>query len=244
MHQNLPQHVAIVMDGNGRWAARQGLARIEGHRLGTDVVKTIIRHSLAQGIKVLSLFAFSSENWSRPPSEVSFLMQLFLEALAKEIETLHSNGICIRFCGDRSLLSVPLQDEMYKAEQMTHANGHMVLNIAMNYGGKWDILQAAKQLFKTLAAQDRDIDSASELEFAQYLNTYDLPDPDLFIRTSGEQRVSNFFLWQLAYTELYFTEVCWPEFDVLQFDKALESYRMRDRRYGNADSLNGDLSDV
>lgn len=240
MHQNLPHHVAIVMDGNGRWAARRGFARVEGHRLGTEVVKTIIRHALARGIRVLSLFAFSSENWSRPQSEVSFLMQLFLEALAKEIDTLHQHGIRICFSGDRRQLSQALQEEMRQAEEKTAMNEQMILNIAMNYGGKWDILQAAKRMFKDLLAEGRDFEQASESDFAKYLNTAILPDPDLFIRTSGEQRISNFFLWQLAYTELYFAECCWPEFDAVEFDKAIESYAKRDRRFGNADVTKGD----
>ena len=215
------------MDGNGRWAENRGWERIEGHRAGVDTVKTVIRYCLKKKIAVLSLFAFSSENWARPAIEVDFLMQLFLQALKREINELHQQGVRVLFSGDRSQLSVALCDEMNEAESITAGNDKLSLNFALNYGGKWDIVQAAK----TLASFD-------EAVFASYLNTHELPDPDLFIRTSGEQRISNFFLWQLAYTELYFSELYWPDFSTAEFEKILVWFSARDRRYGQVNEFN------
>ncbi len=220
------------MDGNGRWAENRGLQRVEGHRVGVDTVKAIVQSCLKNKIAVLSLFAFSSENWARPATEVDFLMQLFVHALGREIQELHQHGICLRFTGDRSNLSDSLCTEMRAAEALTGKNTQLILNIALNYGGKWDIMQAAKALVKQAIDNEIPLDSIDEAAFAKLLNTSDLPDPDLFIRTSGEQRISNFFLWQLAYTELYFSDILWPDFTAEEFEKALACFSMRKRRYG------------
>lgn len=232
MNEILPQHIAIVMDGNGRWAQSRGLLRVEGHRAGVDAVKTVIRCCLQKQIPILSLFAFSSENWSRPENEVEFLMQLFIEALGLEVEELHQHGVRLRFTGDRSALSANLRHEMQTAEQLTENNVRLTLNIVVNYGGKWDLVQAVKKTVKQVCAEEINLNDVNEEFFAQQLSTYGLPDPDLFIRTSGEQRISNFFLWQLAYTELYFTEIHWPDFDAKEFDLALSSFSNRERRFG------------
>jgi undecaprenyl diphosphate synthase len=232
LSNKLPRHVAIVMDGNGRWAERLGQLRVEGHRAGVNSVKAVIRSCLEQGIAVLSLFAFSSENWSRPVPEVEFLMQLFLDALSHEIESLHDHGIQLRFTGDRSGLSDALQLEMHRSEQLTSSNQSLILNIVINYGGKWDIVQAVRALASQVALGQLMPADIDEKCFSEALNTGLLPDPDLLIRTSGEQRISNFFLWQLAYTELYFSEVLWPDFNAEEFDKALFAYSQRKRRYG------------
>ena len=220
------------MDGNGRWAENRGLERVEGHIAGVDAVKTVIQSCLQKKIAVLSLFAFSSENWARPAMEVDFLMQLFIKALKREIQELHEQGVCVRFTGDRSQLSTVLNTEMQEAEALTADNGRLIVNFALNYGGKWDIVQAAKVLAGQVADGVIPIESVDEAVFASLLSTHGIPDPDLFIRTSGEQRVSNFFLWQLAYTELYFSDVYWPDFTVSEFEKALSCFCMRKRRYG------------
>ena len=232
MNQKLPQHIAVVMDGNGRWAEHRGFERVEGHRAGVDAVKIIIECCLQKKIPVLSLFAFSSENWTRPVLEVDFLMQLFLQALMKEVQTLHQEGVRLRFIGNREALSQELCCEMDRAEQLTSDNQRLILNFALNYGGKWDILQAAKRLATEVIAGRMDLEAIDEACFENMLSTGNLPSPDLFIRTSGEQRVSNFFLWQLAYTELYFSPVYWPDFTADEFDKALLSFCSRQRRYG------------
>lgn len=232
MNQKLPRHVAIVMDGNGRWAENRGLPRVEGHRVGVETVKTIVQSCLKNKIAVLSLFAFSSENWARPAAEVDFLMQLFVQALGREIQELHQHGVCLRFTGDRSHLSELLCTEMQAAEVLTGENERLILNIALNYGGKWDIVQAAKVLAKQAIDEEISLENIDEVAFAKSLNTSGLPDPDLFIRTSGEQRISNFFLWQLAYTELYFSDILWPDFTAAELEKALTCFSMRKRRYG------------
>lgn len=226
------------MDGNGRWAENRGWERIEGHRAGVDTVKTIIQYCLHKKISVLSLFAFSSENWARPAMEVDFLMQLFLQALKREIKELHQEGVRVRFSGDRSQLSQALCDEMHAAESITAKNSKLILNFALNYGGKWDIVQAAKTIAKQVKDGAISIEAIDETVFAAYLDTQGLPDPDLFIRTSGEQRISNFFLWQLAYTELYFSELYWPDFTTTEFEKILTCFSARDRRYGQVGQLN------
>lgn len=220
------------MDGNGRWAENRNLPRVEGHRVGVDVVKAIVQSCLQNKITVLSLFAFSSENWARPAEEVNFLMQLFLQALGREIAELHQHGVCLRFTGDRSQLSASLCVEMQAAEALTSENKKLILNIVLNYGGKWDILQAAKKLATQIIDGVITIENVDEERFEKLLNTADLPAPDLFIRTSGEQRISNFFLWQLAYTELYFSEIMWPDFNAGEFEKALVCFSRRKRRYG------------
>jgi undecaprenyl diphosphate synthase len=220
------------MDGNGRWAENRGLPRVEGHRAGVETVKTIVQSCLKNKIAVLSLFAFSSENWARPATEVDFLMQLFVQALGREIQELHQHGVRLRFTGNRSHLSELLRSEMQAAEALTGENTQLILNIALNYGGKWDIVQAAKSLAKQIVENEISLEAINESAFAQSLNTADLPDPDLFIRTSGEQRISNFFLWQLAYTELYFSDILWPDFTADELEKALACFSMRKRRYG------------
>lgn len=229
---NSPQHVAIIMDGNGRWAEHRGLMRFEGHTAGMEAVKTVIQCCLDKNIPVLSLFAFSSENWLRPESEVDFLMQLFLETLQNEVAKLHENGICLRFCGERQNLSKALREQMHSAEQLTANNDALTLNLALNYGGRWDIIQATQRIATEVKAGTLPIDAINESFFDQYLSTAGLPAPDLFIRTSGEWRISNFFLWQLAYTELYFTSTYWPDFNKAEFDKALASFNERERRFG------------
>ena len=220
------------MDGNGRWAESRGLPRSEGHCAGVDVVKTVVRACLKKHISVLSVWAFGSENWARPETDVSFLMQLFVTALTREINELHQNGIRLRFTGHRAQLLPALQAEMQAAESLTADNDQLVLNVVINYGGKWDIVEAAK----TLASQVLDgrllVEQIDENLFSQQLNTGDLPCPDLFIRTGGERRMSNFFLWQLAYTELYFSDVYWPDFTTSEFERALEWFGQRERRYG------------
>lgn len=235
MNQKLPQHIAIVMDGNGRWAEKQGLPRIEGHRVGVEIVKQTVKSCLDKNIPILSLFAFSSENWARPMAEVEFLMQLFVHAIQQEMRELHERGVHLRFTGDRQDLSQALRQEMDAAEALMGENNKLTLNIVLNYGGKWDIVQAAKTLASRVATGALNIDAINEEMFADCLNTYGLVDPDLFIRTSGEIRISNFFLWQIAYTELYFTEVHWPDFTAEEFEKAIAFFSARRRRYGLID---------
>ncbi|RMX17736.1 isoprenyl transferase [Legionella jordanis] len=232
MTEILPKHIAIVMDGNGRWALSRGLLRVEGHRAGVEAVKTVIRCCLETGIPILSLFAFSSENWSRPSHEVEFLMQLFIDALGHEVKELHQHGIRLRFTGDRNGLSQKLQEQMQAAEKLTAENNRLTLNVVVNYGGKWDIVQATKTIARQILAGQLKPEDIDESLISNALSTHDLPDPDLFIRTSGEQRISNFFLWQLAYTELHFTDIHWPDFNVEEFRKALDSFSQRERRYG------------
>lgn len=232
MNEILPQHIAIVMDGNGRWAQSRGLSRVDGHCAGVDAVKTVIRCCMEKEIKALSLFAFSSENWLRPENEVEFLMQLFVRALGHEVEELHRYDVRLRFPGDKQALSKRLQEKMASAEKLTKNNKRLMLNIVVNYGGKWDIVQATKRIALDISTGKLAPSAINENLVAQFLSTADLPDPDLFIRTSGEQRISNFFLWQLAYTELYFTDIHWPDFNREEFEKALNSYRRRERRYG------------
>ncbi len=223
------------MDGNGRWAENRGLDRVEGHRAGVEAVRTVVQCCLQKKIAALSLFAFSSENWARPAEEVEFLMQLFLQALTREIKELHQQGVRLRFIGARAHLSKALCDEMLEAETLTAGNSQLILNFALNYGGKWDIVQAAVGLARQVVEGNLSLENIDETAFARLLSTHDLPDPDLLIRTSGEQRISNFFLWQLAYTELYFSEIFWPDFTASEFDKILNCFSGRKRRYGQTE---------
>lgn len=239
MDHKLPKHIAIVMDGNGRWAELRGLARIEGHKAGVESVKKMISCCLEKKIPCLSLFAFSSENWSRPPEEVNFLMELFINALKKELSELNQHGIKLQFTGDRNPLSVPLQKQMQEAESLTEHNKQLILNIVVNYGGKWDVLRAAKKMTEAVLQEQIALDEIDETSFAQFMDTKGLIDPDLFIRTSGELRISNFFLWQLAYTELYFTETHWPDFHEQELDLALAAFSKRNRRFGRVSSSLG-----
>lgn len=224
-----PNHVAIIMDGNGRWAKRRFLPRIAGHKQGLEAVRNVVRACIDCGVQCLTLFAFSSENWRRPKDEVKFLMQLFMYALEEEVSRLHQNGIRLRIIGDRSPFDPKLVRLMVEAEEKTKLNQILTVNIAANYGGRWDILQALNRLSHE---QPDKAGRYEESDLAPYLSLHDTPEPDLFIRTGGEKRVSNFLLWQLAYTELYFTDTLWPDFDSPALNAAFESYRQRERRFG------------
>ena len=225
----VPRHVAIIMDGNGRWAKQRYLPRVAGHRRGVESVRAAVRACAERGIEYLTLFAFSSENWRRPPEEVSFLMQLFVGALEQEVGKLHENGVRFKVIGDRSAFEPKLTRLMREAEALTAANARLTLTVAANYGGRWDIMQALRRMLR-----DRpDLASGfEERDLGAYLSLNYAPEPDLFIRTGGEQRISNFLLWQLAYTELYFTETLWPDFDAACLDRAIVSYQQRERRFG------------
>jgi len=229
---DLPRHVAIIMDGNGRWARKRNLPRPMGHREGVKAVRRIVEACRQRGIEALTLFAFSSENWRRPKTEVGLLMDLFVRTLKKEVEQLHRNGVRMRFIGDREAFDTKLRALMDSAEIQTAENRQLTLNIAVNYGGRWDIATAARRIAaKAVAGEIRIEDIDSDLLGGEICMA-DLPEPDLFIRTGGEQRVSNFLLWQLAYTELYFTDRLWPEFDAAALDDALASFAGRQRRFG------------
>jgi undecaprenyl diphosphate synthase len=228
----LPQHIAIIMDGNGRWARARMLPRYVGHREGVRSLRRIVEACRRKGIKVLTLFAFSSENWRRPSEEVGWLMDLFIRTLRNEVETLHGNGVRIRFIGDRSAFPADLREQIAHAEDRTVSNDAMNLVIAANYGGHWDITQACRELARRVARGEFTAGEITAGLIGGQLCLSDLPEPDLFIRTGGERRISNFLLWQLAYTELYFTEVLWPSFDEKALDDALQSYASRQRRFG------------
>lgn len=210
------------MDGNGRWAQKRFLPRVAGHRQGVEAVRTLLRGAGKHGVTHLTVFAFSSENWKRPPDEVSYLMELFFKALREEIQKLHENGIRFRAIGDLSALSNEIQTLIADAEALTRNNVSQTFNVAVNYGGRWDIEQAVA----------RAAAAGNAPEFPRYLAFADQPDPDLFIRTGGERRISNFLLWQMAYTELYFSDVLWPDFDEKEFDTAIDWYASRERRFG------------
>lgn len=240
---SVPQHIAIVMDGNGRWAKQRYLPRSAGHREGVKTTRRIIEACGKAGVKTLTLFAFSSENWNRPKAEVSALMGLFISALENEIQKLNENGVRLHFIGDRSQFSAELQEKISTAEKVTSSNNEFTLNVAANYGGRWDIVQAAKKLCGAVANQELGLHDLNEQNFAAYLSTYPHADPDLFIRTAGEQRISNFLMWQLAYTELYFTDVYWPDFDEQQLQLAIDSYANRVRKFGRTeDQLDAELN--
>jgi undecaprenyl diphosphate synthase len=232
MSVNLPRHVAIIMDGNGRWAAARKLPRHAGHKAGISALRACVQTCTARGIGALTVFAFSSENWARPAEEVSLLMGLFVDALDQEVDELHANGVRLRFIGDRQRLSVRLQAYLVAAEARTAANDKLSLNIAMSYGGRWDITGAVRALAARCAAGGLRAADITEEQVAQALALADLPDPDLFVRTGGERRISNFLLWNLAYTELYFTDCLWPDFDAGELDTALAFYAARERRFG------------
>jgi undecaprenyl diphosphate synthase len=225
----VPRHVAIIMDGNGRWASKRFLPRFAGHRRGVETVREAVRYCLGRGIGYLTLFAFSSENWRRPAEEVSLLMQLFSRALMQEVSKLESNGVRLKIAGDLSRFNAELQALIHAAEEMTAAKDKLTLTVAANYGGRWDIVQAVNRM---AAERPEKQGQWTEDDLAPYLAMNHAPEPDLFIRTGGEERVSNFMLWQLAYTEFYFTETLWPEFDAAAFDAAIASYQRRERRFG------------
>ena len=236
----LPRHVAIIMDGNGRWARRRQMPRIAGHRAGVENVRNIVRYCAQSGIGVLTLFAFSSENWRRPPAEVRLLFDLFLMVLDQEVERLDEAGVRLRVVGDRSAFSAKLQRAIVAAEARTENNERLQLVIAANYGGRWDITEAARALAREAASSRLDPEKISGEMLESHLALADLPEPDLFIRSGGEQRISNYLLWQLAYTELYFTDCLWPDFDTAQFELALQSYVQRERRFGmTGEQVNG-----
>jgi len=222
---SIPHHVAIVMDGNGRWATRRFLPRVAGHKKGMDALRACLRHCDARGIKVLTVFAFSSENWNRPPEEVSSLMELLAVALSREVPQLKAEGVRLHFVGDRTALSDKVRAGLLQAEAATASNTKLVFNVCFNYGGRWDIAQAAAGLAaRGEAITEQSLDRAMALAH--------VPDPDLVIRTGGEKRISNFLLWQAAYSELYFSEKLWPEFDAAALDEALADYAARERRFG------------
>ena len=232
MSDSAPTHVAIIMDGNGRWAKLRKLPRIAGHRQGVIVAQEIIKASGEAGVKYLTLFVFSSENWQRPEGEVSALMNLFIESLRNEVQSLVENGVCLKFFGDKDRFSKELYQQIQQAEQLTLMNSKLFLNIAANYGGKLDILHAVKKVIREIQQGNLKVEDIDEEVLREKLSTGNMPAPDLFIRTGGEQRISNFLLWQLAYTELYFCDVLWPDFNQHELAKAFESYRLRQRRFG------------
>ncbi len=228
----MPQHVAIVMDGNGRWAKQRGKPRTYGHRRGARAARAAVEHCVRLGIPNLTLFAFSSENWSRPVEEVNVLMTLFLRALRNEVKDLVKYGVRLRFVGDVTQLSPALQQAMARAVEDTSAGTKLNLNIAVNYGGRWDIVQAAKSLAEQVRRGELEPDAIDAGLFQRHVCLGDLPEPDLFIRTGGEVRISNFLIWQLAYTELHFTACMWPDFGAEEFDVAIASFNRVQRRFG------------
>jgi undecaprenyl diphosphate synthase len=225
---DVPRHVAIIMDGNGRWAKRRLMPRVAGHRKGVETLRGVIRACAERGISHLTVFAFSSENWRRPQEEVTLLMELFMRALENEVAKLHENGIRFRVIGDLSGFSERIQTLIRDAQTLTSNNTRLTFTVAANYGGRWDVAQAVKKLL----AEGATAEQIDEDALSRHLSMAGEPEPDLFIRTGGEQRISNFLLWQLAYTELYFTEALWPDFDAKQLDAAIASYRARERRFG------------
>lgn len=227
-----PQHVAIIMDGNGRWAKQQGKARMWGHRAGAQSVRAILQAAAKQQIKALTVFAFSLENQNRPHDEVENLMLLFLESLQRYADELKANGVRFQLVGNRDLLSKKLLQQVVAVEQLTALNNQLIFSVAAFYSGKWDILQAAKKMAIEFKNNNLLLENVSEEEFADYLCFSNLPAVDMLIRTGGEQRISNFLLWQLAYAELYFTDVMWPDFDQDEFAKALDWFQTRQRRFG------------
>lgn len=228
----LPKHVAIIMDGNGRWAQLQGKTRVSGHKAGVSSVRAIVSDARELGIKALTLFAFSSENWQRPEAEVSVLMDLFMYVLTKEVKRLHNNDIRFKVIGDVSRFSEKLQEKIAASEKLTQDNTGMVLSVAANYGGRWDIMQAAKKLASKVAANEIELQSITEESLSEQTCLAEVPELDLLIRTGGDCRISNFLLWQAAYAELYFTDVLWPDFDSSEFNKALAVFEQRERRFG------------
>ncbi len=217
-----PQHIAIIMDGNGRWAKAKGLPRTAGHKAGADTTKEIITAAKKQGVKYLTLYAFSSENWLRPEKEVSFLMDLLRLQLKTQVKELHKNGVRLRIIGDREKLNKDIRDDIEKAEKLTAENDELCVQVGLSYGGRQEILHAVEK------------SKGDTTQFEKYLYTREIPDPDLLIRTGGEKRISNFLLWQIAYTELYFTDKLWPEFDEADFETAIKDFSIRERRFGGA----------
>ncbi|HJY36592.1 MAG TPA: polyprenyl diphosphate synthase [Steroidobacteraceae bacterium] len=232
MSSAVPRHIAVIMDGNGRWAAARALPRPAGHRMGVRAVKQIVENCMRRGVEVLTLFAFSSENWKRPKEEVSMLMSRFLQALDDEVAELHENGIRLSFVGNLEQLSPQLRQRMDAAAALTAGNSRMRLIIAIAYGGRWDLASAARRLAERCLAGELRADEIDEERLSGQLALAGVPDPDLLIRTGGEQRISNFLLWNLAYTELYFCDALWPDFDERELDAAIEHFSRRQRRFG------------
>lgn len=229
----VPVHVAVIMDGNGRWAKARSLPRHAGHRSGVKSVRETVEVAAQRGVSYLTLFAFSSENWRRPKDEVSRLMKLFLQALQREVDELHRNNVRLKFIGARDQLQVDLVSKIIGGEQLTKDNTGLALNIAVAYGGRWDIVNAARHLAQQVADGKLSPEQIDEQRFAGELGLAGIPDPDLLIRTGGEQRISNFLLWNLAYAELWFCDRLWPDFGAAEFDEALAYYARRQRRYGH-----------
>ena len=225
----IPRHIAVIMDGNGRWAKKRFLPRVAGHKVGVETVRNMVKQCVNLGVDYLTLFAFSSENWRRPEEEVTFLMGLFMEALKKEVAKLHKNNVRLIIIGNRAQFGAALCAEIKAAEHLTQNNTGLTLTIAANYGGRWDILQAVNAMQKANPSKSGEF---AEEDLTPYLAMHYAPEPDLFIRTGGEKRISNFLLWQLAYSELYFTDVLWPDFDDQAFQQAIKSYQQRERRFG------------
>jgi len=229
----VPKHVAVIMDGNGRWARARQKPRRAGHRAGIKSVRSTVEAAAKHGIEVLTLFAFSSENWGRPKDEVRSLMTLFVEALRREVDELHRNNVRLRLIGARELLQPGIVKRFAAAEEKTAQNTGLLLNIAVAYGGRWDIVEATKRVAKRVASGEIGVDDIDEATLASEMQLAGCPEPDLLIRTGGEQRISNFLLWDIAYAELWFTDVLWPEFDAQQFDNAIEYFAQKQRRFGH-----------
>ena len=232
LEPTMPQHVAIIMDGNGRWAKKKGKIRTVGHKAGVKAVRAAVSYALKNGVKVLTLFAFSSENWNRPSEEISVLMELFKMVLGSEVKKLHKNNVRLNIIGDTSRFDSKLVSRISEAQTLTEKNDSLVLNIAANYGGRWDIVNAAKELIKQVQVGQINVADIDEDTFTRYTCTASLPSVDLLIRTGGEQRVSNFLLWQIAYAELYFSEDFWPDFNEAVFQAAVDAFNERNRRFG------------
>jgi len=237
-HQSIPNHIAIIMDGNGRWAKSRGLPRFLGHERGLAAVRKVVARCREREVKALTLFAFSTENWRRPPEEVSKLMEIFGWALVREVKKLHEHNVRLRVIGDRSRFSEDIQQKILEAETKTAQNDGLTLTIAANYGGRWDVVQAVQAWSQ--AHQDEPIASLTEEGLGAYVTLADLPEPDLLIRTGGEKRISNFLLWQMAYAEFYFTDALWPDFDAEHVDMAIADFAKRQRRFGmTGDQIQG-----
>jgi len=228
----LPRHIAVVMDGNGRWANKRHLPRAAGHKAGVNATRKIVENCAKNNIEALTIFAFSSENWNRPATEVSHLMNLFVTTISAEVKKLHKRNVCVKFIGDRYRFSDKLLSSIGESEELTENNTGLRLNIAANYGGRWDIVNACKSLIAESQINDIDVDDVDEVMLNSYMSLSDIPAPDLFIRTGGEQRISNFLIWQLAYSELYFVDTLWPDFSDDDFSAALNWYAGRQRRFG------------
>ncbi len=228
----LPNHIVIVMDGNGRWAKKRLMPRTAGHAAGVKATRKVVENCVAQGIGALTIFAFSSENWKRPEQEVTSLMALFVTTLQSEVKSLHKQNVRIRFIGDCSAFSEKLQNKINHATELTLSNTGLQLNIAVNYGGRWDVAQSCKTIAEKIKRAEISVNDVDAELINQHVCLSDLPDPDLFIRTGGEKRISNFLIWQLAYTELYFTDVLWPDFDKEELTEALSWFSSIQRRFG------------